>query len=138
MFWEGGWECCVRNVILDLFPHPWGEAGHVERGGGCFTIDFCRFPMNFAGSLAREFALISSLSTRHFQKTSPSEPGYPFAFFITIFTISLCIQYLFNSCMPWSTCVTSGAISNRMNVLSALGSEQANTALSAKTLPKRH
>ena len=26
MFWEGGWECCVRNVILDLFPHAGGGA----------------------------------------------------------------------------------------------------------------
>ena len=28
----------------------WGE-GHVGRGGGCFTMDFCRFPVDLDGSL---------------------------------------------------------------------------------------
>ena len=61
--------CCVRNVILDLFPHAggkggsgWGGRGHVGRGCGCFTMDLNRFPMDLGGFLARGFALISLLS----------------------------------------------------------------------------
>ena len=45
------------------------------RHGGCFTLDFCRFRIDVAGFLACGFAFISLLSTRHFQKTSPSEQG---------------------------------------------------------------
>ena len=48
---------------------------HVWRGGGCFTLDFWRFPVDLDGFLACGFAVISLLSTRHIQKTSPSEPG---------------------------------------------------------------
>ena len=51
-------KCCVRNVMLDLFPHAggWGR-GHAGRGGGCCTFDFCRFTMDLDGFLARAFAL---------------------------------------------------------------------------------
>ena len=42
------------------FPQRGGGAGggHVGRGGGCFTMDFYRFPMDFGGSVARRFALV--------------------------------------------------------------------------------
>ena len=61
---------------LDLFPHAGGEGaggrvwGHVGRGGGCFTMDFCRFPIDLGGFLARGFAFISLLSTKYFQNIS--------------------------------------------------------------------
>ena len=53
---------------LDLFPHAGGEGrvgggGHAGRGGGCFTMDFCRFPMDLGGFLARGFALFFQLCT---------------------------------------------------------------------------
>ena len=72
----------------------WGGAGvgggHVGRGGGCFTLDFCRFPLDLGGFLARGFTCIFLLSTRHFQKTSPSELGsFSFYFRVYIFLISL-------------------------------------------------
>ena len=38
--------------------------------GGCFTVDFFRFPMDLGGFLAHGFALISLLSTKHFQNPS--------------------------------------------------------------------
>ena len=53
------------------------------RGGGCFIMDFCRFPMDLGGCLARGFAFISLLSTRHFHPLAGStlnlEPPRRFA-----------------------------------------------------------
>ena len=66
MFWEGGWECCIRNVILDLFPHAEGGGrvgggGHVRRGGVCFTMDFCRLPLDFCGFIACGFDVFGDI-----------------------------------------------------------------------------
>ena len=37
--------------------------GHVGRGGVCFTMDFCRFPMDLGGFLACGFALFEKFCT---------------------------------------------------------------------------
>ena len=52
---------------------------HVGIGGGGFTTDFCRLPMDLGGFLAWGVACISLLVTRHVQKTSTSEPFLSFS-----------------------------------------------------------
>ena len=51
-------KCCVRNVMLDLFPHA-GEGG----AGGCrgargkkWWVLHCGFPVDLGGFLAGGFA----------------------------------------------------------------------------------
>ena len=41
---------------------------HVGRGGGCFNMDCCRFPMDLREFLACGFALKPLLSTKKFQR----------------------------------------------------------------------
>ena len=48
----------IHQNPLEIFKNPQsGGEGHVGRGGGCLTMDFCRFPMDLGGCLARGFAL---------------------------------------------------------------------------------
>ena len=42
---------------------------HSDAPTKCFTFELCRFDLDLGGFLARGFALISLLSTKHLQKS---------------------------------------------------------------------